>query len=266
MLFLNTESQYAMARYKPYSIFTPPFEIASGGIRVMWGLFGWLLAKGQIVQVNTTFDIHFIGIYHEIYHGNDLRAGTVVRYILNNPGVIGNYGIPGPTQFDSSDKLYYFSRIFAPDDVKEEQIMFLPIINLHLFKDQKKTRNKTCYFIGKGQNTNQHPPDSILIDRRFAINQQALADLLNECHTMYSYDPVSAMFEIARLCGTRVVVFPIEEYKYDLTKYEPGLNGISIYPQTDNKLDVEEFRNHYEEMVQEFSEKLDNFIEETQHD
>jgi hypothetical protein len=253
-----------MAQYKPYSIFTPPFETTSGGIRCMWGLFGWLLAKGQIAQVNTTFDIPFVGIYPEIAQGNPLNAQTVVRYILQKPGLATMYGVPGPKSFEPTDKLYYFSKIYAPPDVKEEQLMFLPIVNLHIFKDQKKERTKTCYLVGKGLNTNVHPKDSILIDRTFANDQQALADLLNECHTMYSYDPVTAQMEIARLCGCKVIVIPNEQFIVDLKDYEPGLNGISFWPDVTKVLDVEEFRYHYKDMIQIFSEKLDNFIIATQ--
>lgn len=253
---------------KPYSIMTPPFEVTSGGIRVMWGLYGWLLAKGQIAQVNTIFDTPSIGIYPEIFHANPANAKTVVRYILQKPGLAAMYGKLGPTSFKPTDRMYYFSKLYAPSDVKDNQIMFLPICNLHLFKDQKKNRTKTCVLTGKGLNTNVHPKDAIKIDRELANDQQVLADLLNECHTMYSYDPVTAMFEIARLCGCRVVVIPPddERFKFDLKEYEPGMNGISIGLDEIVPLDIEEFRGHYEEMVLEFSDKLDQFIDDTQHD
>jgi hypothetical protein len=239
---------------KPYIIATPQFEISSGGIRVMWGLYGWLLSKGEEVYVNCRLENReSIAIYPEIFHGNPAEGTTIVRYILNKPGVMGSYGVPGPTQFDPNDKLYYFSRIFAPDD--NCKILFLPICNLNLFKDQKKNRTKTCYLVGKGQNTFKHPQDAILIDRRFSNDQQALADVLNECHTFYSYDSVTAMFEIARLCGCKVVRF---DTSVDLSKYEPGLNGI------DSELDTNKFREHYIEMVKLFDKEIDNFICQTQ--
>jgi len=252
--------------FKPYSVIMPPFDPVSGGIRVCWGLYGWLLAKGMIVFPNATIETDFIGIYPEIYNGNPANATTVVRYLLNKPGVMSLYGEPSPTEFAPTDKLYYFSKIFAPDDVKDEQVMFLPICNLHVFKDQKKKRTKTCYIVGKGTNTNKHPKDSILIDRKFAIDQQALADLLNECHTLYSYDPVTAMFEIARLCGCKVVIIPNIKFNVNLNKYEPGMNGISYGIDNYVPLNVEEFREHYKGMIKTFEERLDNFIESTQHE
>lgn len=252
---------------KPYAISSPPFDITSGGIRVMWGLYGWLLAKGQIVFMNqypTNQD--FIAIYPEIVNGNPMRAKTVVRYMLNKAGVMGGvdqYGnfTAGPTEFDKTDKLYYFSRIFgkAQDD---NHYMFLPIINTHLFKDQGKQRTKTCYLIGKGTNRHEHPKDAVELTRAFATDQQALADLLNECTVLYCYDKLSAMMEIARLCGCKVKYYGdyIEE---DLEKYEPTLNGIGLFGH-ERKLDTEAFRDHYLGMVDLFSKRLDTFIEETQ--
>jgi len=53
--------------YKPYSIYLPPFNHLSGGIKVMWGLYGALLLKGQIIHSNAKYkDSNFIAIYPEI--------------------------------------------------------------------------------------------------------------------------------------------------------------------------------------------------------
>jgi hypothetical protein len=254
---------------KPYVLAAPDLvgnNIVSGGIRVMWGLYGWLLAKGQLVWMNRFPDGDNIAIYPEIYYGNPLNGKTVVRYILNVPGTMG-HGIPGtntfkpgPTEFDKTDKLYYFSRMFGETD--GHHYLFLPIANLHIFKDQHKVRNKTCYLIGKGSNKLIHPKDSIELTRQFALDQQALADLLNECETLYCYDKLSAMMEIARLCGCRVKYYGGHD-EYELQRYEPGLNGIGFMGD-DVKLDTELFREHYVEMTRLFSDHLDQFIEDTQ--
>jgi hypothetical protein len=161
----------------------------------------------------------------------------------------------GPTEFDPSDKLYYFSKLFGKTD--EDHYMFLPICNLHIFKDQGKKRIKTCYLVGKGFNRSKHPPDSIPLNRQLAQDQQALADLLNECHTFYCYDKLTAMMEIARLCGCKVQYYgdySIEELK----QYEPGLNGIN------SELDVLAFRKHYINMIKKFDLQIDKFIKTTQ--
>jgi hypothetical protein len=252
---------------KPYSVVTPDFKIDSGGIRVMWGLYGWLLAKGQIVNVNTKYpDPDFIAIYPEVYHGNPMEAKTVVRYILQKPGMMGkgtpgtSSFRPGPTKFGPNDKLFAFSKLYVKG-LPENHYMFLPIIDMHLFYDQKKKRTKKFFFVGKGKNLNLHPTDAIELPRK-QRDQQILADMLNDCEIIYIYDPVTALSEVARLCGCRVIMLsPMEGFeKY----YEPGMNGISLYKDEGIKLNYAEFRKHYSVMKDTFSKKLDDFIDLTQ--
>lgn len=244
---------------KPYSIYTPPFDVTSGGIRVMWGLYGWLLAKGQIAYVNAKYENpNFVAVYPEIVKGNPTEAKTVVRYILAPPGeMMGSIDKP-----EEGDIVYSFSKfIYKVDD---DHTMFLPILNTHLFKDQKRKRTKTCVIVGKGIDTNLHPDNAIYIDRILAQDQQALADLLNECHVMYCYDYRTAMTEIARLCGCRVVIIPSKFTKEEFAEYEPGMNGISWGDKEEVKLDTEAFRDHYLSLIKTFEKKLDLFIGETQ--
>lgn len=233
----------------------------------MWALYGWLLAKGVEVYMNRRPTGDVIAIYPEIQAGNPVNTNKVVRYVLNKPGLMGGYDIygrfsPGPSMFDESEKIYYFSRLFG-EAASENHYMFLPAINLHIFKDQKKTRNKSCYLIGKGTNKAQHPHGSIELNRNIAKDQGQLASLLNECHTFYCYDDLTAMMEVARLCGVRVRYYGNYE-REELEKYEPGLNGISIGTEDNRKLKTEEFRDHYVSMVKLFEKRLEDFIDETQ--
>jgi hypothetical protein len=241
----------------------------SGGVKVMYGLYGHLLAKGMTAYLNVILNIHdYVAVYPEIMHGNEGKADHVVRYILNKPGIMGGgtrkhpLG-PGPTEFDPTDELYYFSRLFG--EAKDEgHYMFLPILNMQLFKPQGKLRNKTSVFIGKDFDLHQHPEGSIYITKDITNDQPKLAELLNECEVMYCYDRVTAMTEIARLCGCRVVMINPIYSKDEFSKYEAGMNGISWGEDTHVPLDVEGFRDHYKSMKREFSKKLDDFIERTQ--
>ena len=110
---------------KPYLLRVPPMDPVSGGIRVVYGLYGWLLAKGQIAFLNTQIDVPSIGIYPEIYHGNDMGSQKVIRYILQTPGRMGTsdeFGTfqRGPEAFDPKDEIYVFSKVYdqwnVPDD------------------------------------------------------------------------------------------------------------------------------------------------------
>jgi len=255
-----------MQPYRPYSIYLHRWDTTSGGIRVMHGLYGWMLAKGQVIFQNAMFeDKNFIGIYPEIVVGNPMEAKTVVRYLLNEPGVMTNGIEPSPTTFDPSDKLYVFSELFNTVGADEEHKLFLPILDTHLFKDERRReRPYKCVFVGKGQDLGLHPKDCLQVDRNLAQDQKHLADFLNDCEVMYAYDPVSAMYEIARLCGVRIVLFNPKYSKEEFSKYEPGMDGISWGKDEEVKLNSDIFRAHYLEMRHTFSLKLDRFIDATQ--
>lgn len=251
--------------YKPYSIYLPPWDSTSGGIRVCYGLYGWLLTKGQIVYPNTILK-DSIAIYPEIVRENPLGSNTIVRYVLQTAGVMAHYGVPGPSTEEikeTSDHIYVFSKIYDTFGVDDDHILFLPILNLHIFLDQGRERTKTCYLVGKGSNQHKHPEDSIELTREFAQDQQALANLLNECHTFYCYDFLSAAMEVARLCGCMVKYYGGMP-KDQLEKYEPGLNGVTYCDDPTEKLIVDKFRSHYMNLVEKFSNKVDIFIEKTQ--
>ncbi len=257
--------------YKPYSIMCPPYDHTSGGIRVMYGLRSWLEIKGQIAFMNARLDTDFIAIYPEIYEGNSAGAKHVVRYILNKPGVMGGVQngqfVPGPTTFPPEDIKIVFSKIYDTFNSDENHLMFLPILNLHLFKDQHRQRTKSCFYVGKGKDLGLHPKDAVGIFKHFFVDQGALADLLNECEVMYTYENPTAMVEIARLCGCKVVFFPagatLKYTKNELdTLYEPGMEGVGWNEPVD--FDPASFRSHYVDLGRLFSEKLDRFIDFTQ--
>lgn len=258
---------------RPYSVRTPQFEITSGGIRVMWGLYGWLLAKGQLAVINGTFtDKNFVAIYPEIYHGNDTDADIVVRYILQTVGVMGTNAQDGtfrksPTEFEDSDRIYVFSKLYNDFKVPDRHLLFLPVINLHTFKIKKflggGKRDKTAFMIGKGVNQNKHPVNSFEITREFAQDQEALSRLLNQCHTVWIYDRLSALMDIARLCGANVKYYG-DFTRKQLEKYETGINGLTFKDDLVNELEPKSFREHYMGMIDTFSKKLDLFIEDTQ--
>lgn len=259
-----------MLALRYYSVFSPKFEVTSGGVRVMYGLYGWLLAKGQVAFMNQYVpNSDHVAIYPEIYPAdNPSNANKFVRYVLQKPATVsaiaedGSSSL-GPTEFPKSEDVYAFSKMYY-DGLPNHKYMFLPILNMHLFRDEKKKRTKTAYFVGKGDNLHLHPESAKEITRDFAQDQTALKDLLNKCEVLYSYDFASALTEIARLCGCRVILAQDMFSKKDYKKYEPGLSGVSFGEDKGVKLNSDDFRWHYRDLVKTFSDKLDRFIEDTQ--
>jgi len=86
---------------------------------------------------------------------------------------------------------------------------------------------------------------------------------------MYTYENPTAMIEIARLCGCRVVYFSqgsaTNYTRKELTElYEPGMEGVSFDKDEEIQLDSRKFRERYISIGETFSKRLDTFIERTQ--
>lgn len=252
---------------KPYTIREFDYNPLSGGIKVMYSLYGALLLKGEEILANAVFppEVDAVGIYPEISQGNELQTKHIVRYILNKPGVMTQNGVPGPSSFAPTDTLFTFSKMFM--DLPDERCMFLPAINTEVFYDRRLKRDKVAVFVGKGVATQPHD-GAVVIDRQVARDQEALAMLLNQCEVLNTYDPVSAMTEIARLCGCRVNYLAPDYTKKDYLLYEPGINGISfpLEDETIAPLDTEAFLEHYKMLQARFYDIcLPNFVKITQN-
>jgi len=253
--------------YKSYNIWSPEFNELSGGIRVLYGLKAWLEIKGQSVEMNGVPGINKISIYPEVVFHSPFGTNNVVRYILQKPGLMTTHGVPGPTTFEG-EKVFVFSELYNTVGVDEDHKMFLPILNTTLFKDKKKPRSGACVYI-------RRKPRGPIIDypiltKEFIEDQQALSDYLNSIEIMHFYGPTSAMHDIARLCGCRVVIHPAEDKfkqsKEEFAKYElcQDFNGISWGKDEGKKLDSDAFRQCYIDLRKLMDEKITNFIEMTQ--
>lgn len=252
---------------KSYNIWSPPFESLSGGIRVLYGLRSWLETRGQMVEINGPTRANQVTIYPEIVNDNPLKSNNIVRYILQKPGLMTTHGTPGPTTFPG-EKVFVFSELYNTVGVDQDHIMFLPVLNLHLFKDQKKPRKGGCIYIRR------HPrtiiTDYPVLTEGMITDQQGLADYLNTIEIMHFYGPTSAMHDIARLCGCRVIIHPAEDKfkqtKEEFSKYElyQDFNGISWEKDNEKKIDTERFTGLYFDLRKRMWDKIDNFINLTQ--
>jgi len=200
----------------PYLIYAPDYTHASSGIKVLHKLSHELNLVGEEAYVgfcgvtnpewNTPkaepswFGIaEYIAVYPEVVWNNPWNALKVARWVLNAPGKLG-----GTTTYDPSEMVFSWHKQFL-DDVP---LLNLPAIELDIYNDfHYGNRKGIAYYVGKGEITNRI--DGLIeITQAMREDRYWLADLLNSVKLLYCYDDVTAMVDIARLCGCPALVIP----------------------------------------------------------
>lgn len=211
-----------------FYIYAPPYNSTSGGIIALHRLAhnltllgeeailvsnskhpDWL---GKIQHDSEPRDPNGVAIYPEIACGNPYEMKTVVRWILNTPGVMGGDGV-----FEPTDLVYKYANYFkAPDETKVKGELRALDLKLDLYFDQDMHQpGKTCYMVRKGlrKTLNEHPGDAICIDNYGELGGDTyLASIFNKCETFISYDHANFATVHAALCGCNVIVIPDGEF------------------------------------------------------
>lgn len=276
---------------KPYAVFTPDWSNYSAGVLVLHTLAHKLQEQGCKVYTNAgkqnpnwkhiplmhEFDGNkkdLIGIYPEIVTGNPFGSGKIVRYLLHLPGFFG-----GPKTFDKTDLLFSHSRFFNQRlNLPEERVLFFPYLNTSIFYDMKMQR-KYDYYYTREEKGGRYPDERIKHlpfigsgKENDGINgQKNLALKLNRANILYCYDNVTAMTDIARLCGCAVILIPdgfwSEEECKKLVGWEIGgmSYGIENKKIALESINAEVMKHHYTiELEEKGKQALNKFIEITQ--
>jgi O-antigen biosynthesis protein len=207
----------------PYLTWSYDYSHATGGVKVLHRLCHELNEAGQEAYVSgspnpewntpqsgpfpTTDEAHhwvagdWIAIYPEVVSGNPWNAPRVVRYVLNNPGKLG-----GDTTYDPSEIVYVYHPNFDDVGAGSDRVLMLPAIELDIYFDRHLPRETPVWYVGKGRKTRDVP--GVEITYQIRLDRERLADVLNRATVLYTFDNVTAMVEIARLCGCPVVVIP----------------------------------------------------------
>jgi hypothetical protein len=268
---------------KPYLIYTYPWDNSSAGNIVLHKLADALskrfpgivytLAPDPRVDAKhiskCTVDRKYcIAVYPEVFGGNVFGCGTIVRYLLNVPGMFG-----GPKGFSREDIQFAFSNFFNRKiGLPSSRILTVPYLDLNQFYDKKMERVGPLYYRGKGQAPHCTPVPYLGtgLDYRGEHGQNALREILNQCTVLYSYDCISAMNEIARLCGCPVVLIPddywtLEDCKSLDTWNSGGIGfGLEEEEKAKSTINPEKLRETYDWFETIFQLQLDNFIRVTQ--
>jgi len=81
---------------------------------------------------------------------------------------------------------------------------------------------------------------------------------------LYCYDNITAMTELARLCGCPVVLVPNGEYTEEkYREHEMGMEGLG-WGKIPEPFGSNKFMERYKNLKEVFYDKLNNFIEITQ--
>jgi O-antigen biosynthesis protein len=269
---------------KPYLVHTYPWREASAGEIVLHKLAEALFkkfpedvfvlaSKQNKIKIPTLDKCKedkegCIGIYPEVVKGNPLQCGRAVRYLLNLPGVCG-----GPKEFPEEDLLFVYSKFFNNKiGLPEDRILTTPCIDIDVFYDRRLDRKGKLYYIGKGRDSGAVKVPSIGKGHDYMgeEGQKRLAYILNKCELLYSYDSVSAMYEIARLCGCPVVIMPDDKWTKEdcrsILNWDAGGVGYGLDEEAYAMAtcDSSRIRKAHEDWVLLFQKQLTTFIEITQ--
>lgn len=221
--------KYQVVSKNSYLIFAPEYKHNSAGIRVLYELRKHLEAKGyeaRIVEFGSKGKASpdDIVIYPEIISGNPLGGKTVVRYVLNKPGLLG-----GDKEYNEREIIFAYHNIFysgAP-------VLTVPCIE-EFFKNENLPRSGECFWVGKGRdlfNTTTYRPiveGMTEITYEWPATREELAKLLNEKEIFCSYDNCTSLIAEAKKCGCKVVIIgeelPVSDYDESIKDFDKQLD------------------------------------------
>ena len=192
-----------------------------------------------------------IAVYPEIVRGNPWNAPKVVRWVLNTPGRLG-----GDTSYDPAEMVFTYSPLFT-----DAPLLYLPAAETDIYTDRHLPRSGALVWVGKGRRTKTVEGREITYEER--LDRYLLADALNRAEVMYSFDTMSGMTDLARLCGCPVVVIPDGAFTRDDYDRAIGWDGIG-WDEPPAPWDPDEFRALYLGLMDEFHQQLARFVDVTQ--
>ena len=213
---------------KTFLIWAPGYTHRSSGVRALYRLCHHLNAcgyasamlsprKAQPSGWNTPRHAGPIGnsivVYPEIVSGNPLRARRVVRWALNNPGLLG-----GDRRFADEEMVFVYdpqrleivSRATS-EPLGPRRVLWVGLVDpTHIYPDPSIPRTIDCSFTYKGRALRERfplPADSQLVPlESITPTFAALGDVLRRTRTLYSYDHYSNLLREAVICGCDVRV------------------------------------------------------------
>jgi hypothetical protein len=213
-----------------FLVVAPTYTHRSAGVRALYRLCHHLNAAGYRAAMTPLSDridklpvwftpLHTgpvgdgLVIYPEIVSGNPLNASKVVRWTLNNPGLLG-----GDTFYPDDEMVFVFNptrlglvskSVNTP--LGPNRILSVALIDpAFIYPDPRVPKTIDCYFVHKGHSLRaKHPlPNEAALQQLEAVtpNMESLGKLLRRTRTLYCYDHASTVLKEAKICGCEVLV------------------------------------------------------------
>lgn len=190
----------------------------------------------------------WIAVYPEVIRGNPWNAPHVARWVLYYPGALG-----GDKTYAPAEMVFSWHPVYI-----DAPLLNLPTVELDIYADRHLEREGAVYYIGKSPKTREMP-GMTEITNEMRIDRHALALALNRATALYTFDNVTGMGDVARLCGCPVVIIPDGEHSPD------GLVGDGIgWDEIPPPFDIAAFRARYVGLMDTFRDQLADFIRITQ--
>ena len=248
-----------------YLIWTTNYRHDAGGLKVLHHFCHQLNEAGQEAYVSCPvtnpawneshhappLEGDWTAIYPETICGNPWNAPRVVRWVLNVPGHLG-----GDKVYDPAELVFVWHPMFmeAPPD----RMLMLPTYDLRTYVDRHQRRRGAVFYVGKDQQRRKMPR-ATEITRRVKRNARLLSNILNRAGVLYTFDNVTGMADLSRLCGCRVIVIPDGQHTREQI-VDDGVGWDEMPPPFDSAA----FRARIVGQMETFRGQLANFIRITQ--
>jgi hypothetical protein len=220
-------SRYLYGPEPTFIVWAPPYTHRSSGIRALYRLCHHLNVGGYSAAMhgvgitpdnwltpfyNGKIDKSIV-IYPEIVSGNPLKAKKVVRWVLNDPGLLGGDSFYNPDEivFVYDAQKLSIASIAANQDLGPERVLWIGLIDpnyIYEDKDIKKTMITT--FKNKGLKlSRRYPlPENLIAEpiENITPDLSSLGHVLRKTKTLYSYDHYSNILREAFISGCEVKV------------------------------------------------------------
>ncbi|HEY6633330.1 MAG TPA: hypothetical protein VIZ90_17910 [Rhizobiaceae bacterium] len=212
-----------------FLIWAPGYTHRSSGVRALYRLCHHLnscgypsamIAEGEANPENWNAPLwsgpvdDSIVVYPEVVTGNPLGARRVVRWVLNDPGLLG-----GDKTYADDEMVFVYDpakleiasqAVRAPLD--NRRVLWTGLIDpTRIYPDPAVPRTLDCSFTHKGRKLAERFPlpdgvDAVPLET-ITPDMAALGDVLRRTRTLYSYDHYSNVLREAHIsgCDIRVV-------------------------------------------------------------